>query len=404
MGRETKIEWTDHTFSPWRGCTEAQDAAGVQHPACDNCYAKAMAKRNPSTLGVWGDVAGGGTRVVAAPAYWRQPLKWDRDAKKAGVRRRVFCASISDVFEDWTGPIVDSQGRRLLRTLDGRTTVDPNDDYPEALTMSHLRADLFRLIDATPNLDWLLLTKRPENVRRMWRTRDECKECDGDGRKVVGWNADAHENEEGKCECHRPNVWLGTSIADQATYDVWMPRLLESWDLAPVLFLSIEPLVGPIDLGLDRIWCRFHRRFESMCMDESQPCFREQAMLHDLITWIIAGGESQAHARPTHPDWARSLRDQAVAAGVAFFFKQWGEYITFEQITTDAQRDAWSRATLAGRQSYFGYRVVPGPQGLKTDVTPGIRPASFAYVGKAAAGRLLDGREWSEFPAFERQS
>jgi protein gp37 len=126
MGANSKIQWTNHTFNPWRGCSKV--SAGCQH-----CYAEAMSRRNPAVLGEWGPK---GTRVVAAEAMWRQPLKWDRDAQAAGVRARVFCASLADVFED----------RADLETP---------------------RHELLRLIDSTRSLDWLLLTKRPENVLRL---------------------------------------------------------------------------------------------------------------------------------------------------------------------------------------------------------------------------------------------
>src|SRR5690349_6943095 len=121
MGRDSAIEWTHHTFNPWRGCTKV--SAG-----CAHCYAETWSKRNPKALGIWGD---GGTRVIAAEAYWRQPLKWNAAAKAAGERHRVFCASLADVFED-RPELVESRER------------------------------LLDVIYKTPDLDWLLLTKRPE--------------------------------------------------------------------------------------------------------------------------------------------------------------------------------------------------------------------------------------------------
>jgi len=123
MGQDSKIEWTHHTFNPWRGCTKVS-------PGCTNCYAETLSHRNPKVLGVWGDK---GTRVVASDSMWREPIKWDREAREAGERRRVFCASLADVFED----------REEL-------------DEP--------RFRLLRLIASTTNLDWLLLTKRPDRI------------------------------------------------------------------------------------------------------------------------------------------------------------------------------------------------------------------------------------------------
>src|SRR5262249_10541241 len=115
----TRIAWTHHTLNPWRGCTKVS-------PGCTHCYAAELAKRNPAVLGRWGP---GGPRVIASEAQWRNPLKWDRKAKAAGKRPRVFCASLADIFE-----------------------ARPELESP--------RARLFDLIAATPNLDWLLLTKR----------------------------------------------------------------------------------------------------------------------------------------------------------------------------------------------------------------------------------------------------
>ena len=105
MAENSKIEWTDHTFNPWRGCTAVS-------PACEHCYAEALSKRNPKALGVWGP---NGTRVVVSEEQWWLPIKWNQEAEAAGERRRVFCASLADVFENWQGPMVDSQGRTLYR-------------------------------------------------------------------------------------------------------------------------------------------------------------------------------------------------------------------------------------------------------------------------------------------------
>lgn len=316
MGQDSKIEWTDHTFSPWRGCVEATNKDGVQHPACDNCYARAMSKRNPKTLGVWGE-PGLGTRVMAAPAYWKRPIKWNREAEQAGERRRVFCASISDVFEDWRGPIVDPKGNRVC-------FYEPNHGYlptpayaenPPAgsrfATMDDLRADLFRVIDATPHLDWLLLSKRPENIRRMWAYVPHT----------------VLQDEQHQFSGFRRNVWIGTSIADQATADVWIPRLLECRDLAPVLFLSAEPLLGAIDLSRFKTPCRnapctgtTPRGKNTIVWAECGRC--GGAGTEILIDWVIVGGESGHGARPMHAGWACGLRDQCEVSGTAFFMKQ----------------------------------------------------------------------------------
>lgn len=270
MGSNTKIQWAHHTFNPWRGC--AKVAAG-----CVNCYAEAQSKRNPKTLGVWGP---NGTRVVASEAMWRQPFKWNRDGcpqcKGHGVvadwvgtlagdleqsakdcstclgsddfRPRVFCGSLCDVFEDWGGEIRGSSGGVMWdapglswqeQMLPGRTDGIMRDGGGRRLTLADARARLFRLIDSTQSLDWLLLTKRPENVRRMWPEKDPLGNLDPIASAPYG----------DPMRFRRDNVWLGTSIACQEDADRNIPELLKCRDLCAKTFLSIEPLVGPVDLS-----------------------------------------------------------------------------------------------------------------------------------------------------------
>lgn len=238
MAENSKIEWTTHTFNPWRGCTKISDG-------CKNCYAEALSRRNPATLGIWGD---NGTRVVASESYWKQPLKWNRDAATTGERPRVFCASLADVFED-RPDLIESRDR------------------------------LFQLIDRTPYLDWLLLTKRPQNIERLW---------------PWGWYDD---------QFTWPNVWLGTTAENQEQADRRIPELLKI--PARVRFLSCEPLLEAVDL-------RAHWLNPSWSSLVVKP------------EWVIAGGESGSNARPMQAVWAQGLRDQCVAADVPFLFKQWG--------------------------------------------------------------------------------
>lgn len=266
MGADTRIEWATHTFNPWRGCTKV--AAG-----CTNCYAEAWSKRNPGTLGVWGDQ---GTRVVASEAQWRLPLKWARQAREregswhadtgiGPIRPRVFCASLADVFED----------------------------RPELVGP---RARLLDLIFRTPELDWLLLTKRPENIERLW---DEA---------ATEWG------EPGTLAMPMSNVWLGTSIACQEDADRNIPLLLQV--PASVRFVSAEPLIGLVDLtGLFPGRCACE-----VCATTSVRCTASRAPLD----WLIVGGESGPRARPCDREWIRGLRDQAKAAGIACFIKQLG--------------------------------------------------------------------------------
>lgn len=217
-----------------------------------------------------------GTRSVTSDAYWRQPIRWNKQAESEGVRRRVFCASLADVFED-----------------------------REELWL--WRANLFDLIDETPNLDWLLLTKRPENILKMWPTNSLERAAELWG-KPGGRNAGMF----------RSNIWLGTSISDQATADKAIFELLKCRDLAPVLFLSAEPLLGPIKFRYGQLVCRdcdtgTYDRLPDPC--PGKPCG---------IDWVIVGGESGHNARPCDLQWIRSIRDECQAVDVPCFVKQIG--------------------------------------------------------------------------------
>lgn len=262
MATATKTQWTTHTFNPWRGCTKVS-------PGCANCYAEQLSRRNPAVLGEWGPQ---GVRVVAAESYWRQPLAWDRAAAKAGERRRVFCASLADVFED-------------------------RDE------LAAPRRRLARLIWDTPHLDWLLLTKRPENANRMIYEM---------------WFEDAEWPK---------NYWLGVSVENQAAADERIPLLLQT--PAAVRFLSVEPLLGPVNLAPWLSPPAFpDGRYEAgpgrpvYGCDDSDPF--SVAIKPITVNWVIVGGESGPNARPCDLAWVRSIVKQCHDAGVACFVKQLG--------------------------------------------------------------------------------
>jgi protein gp37 len=393
MGENSKIEWTDHTFNPWRGCTKV--AAG-----CANCYADKQAKRNPGALGIWGDH---GTRVLASDAMWREPIKWNKaaacigsfdcnagshsDACPQSNRPRVFCASMADVFEDWQGEIRNPAGRVLHRCSAGH--ILPLDSVwvngiecdagctllAHPLTMNDVRNDLFKMIDATPHLDWLLLTKRPENIRRFahdaWteKVSGHVSQNEGDGRR---WKP-------------RRNVWLGTSIATQEDADKNIPELLKCRELSSVLFVSAEPLLG-------EVWLT---QFLWDAWSGDQPAVNGGQPIARTGVWLIVGGESGPGARPMHPAWARSLRDQCQAAGVPFFFKQWGEWGAVHHPIGGAADQA-----INGKID-CRYGEWHDDSGFVESCLCGAGHGTVAKVGKAAAGRLLDGREWNEFPRVE---
>jgi protein gp37 len=246
MGKNSAIGWTDHTFNPWWGCAKVS-------PGCKNCYAETLSLR-------WGhDAWGAGSRRLFGPKHWNEPLAWDRNAGRAGKRARVFCASMADVFED-------------------------RDDVALA------RVHLWDLIERTPNLDWLILTKRPENFARL----------------LPSWGVSR-------------NVWLGVSAEDQEAADKRVPLLLEC--PAPIRFVSAEPLLGPIDFGNIR-----HKIAPSsfVTFPALEPGGFQQHEPEKRLDWIIIGGESGPGARPFRIDWARSILGDCRAAGVACFVKQMG--------------------------------------------------------------------------------
>ena len=252
MAENTAIEWADHTFNPWTGCTKVS-------PACDHCYAESWAKRSGTVR--WGH---GEPRRRTTDANWRLPIKWNAQAQREGRRFRVFCASLADVFDN---------------------------EVPV-----QWRVDLFRLIASTPHLDWLLLTKRIGNALPMMR--EVAQQCGGGEQPM-------------------PNVWLGATVVTQAEADRDVPKLLSV--PARVRFLSIEPMLGDIRLGS---WLQRSpsAAFDAGKVTPDMPAWTRIGST--AIDWVIVGGESGPHARPMHPDWARSLKQQCQAAGVPFFMKQ----------------------------------------------------------------------------------
>lgn len=274
MGANTSIEWAHHTFNPWIGCTRVS-------PACDHCYAAAINHRFRGKN--WG---AGAPRPRTSETNWTQPLIWDRAAARVNTRRRVFCASMADVFDN---------------------------EVPQAW-----RDDLFTLIRQTPHLDWLLLTKRVGNVQSML---------------PADWGTGY------------PNVWLGITVVNQNEVDRDIPNLQRI--PAALHWLSMEPLLGPVTFN---------------------------AQLLRLIRWIVVGGEAGAKARAMHPQWAIQIRNQCATMGMAFLFKQWGEWLPIlghaHGVRINPRRFEFPDGTLMG------------------------------FAGKKNAGRLLEGRSWNEYPTY----
>jgi protein gp37 len=266
MGQNSSIEWTDHTFNPWWGCAKVS-------PGCEHCYAEAWAKRVGET--VWGTQS---SRRHFGEKHWKEPTKWNHDCVMKNLRKRVFCASMADVFED-------------------RNDLNPS------------RQKLWELILETPHLDWLLLTKRPQNIRRLSPWQEE-------------WPT---------------NIWLGTTVEDQERANERLPHLLAC--SSNKRFLSCEPLLGAVDLS---------------------PWLEARSRKLHPIDWVIAGGESGPGARPMLPTWAYSLRDQCKNGGVPFHFKQWGHWTPLDSESAASKRSVrrfWDEIT--------GKEIVMEPIGKK---------------------------------------
>jgi protein gp37 len=288
-------------------------------PGCDHCYAEGIARRFAGSKAFprGFDVTLHSERL-GAPQRWRKPS-------------RVFVNSMSDLFHD---------------------------AIPDRFI-----ADVFAVMAITPRHTYQVLTKRQGRMRSLLaapsfidliadavRVRGEVY-----SRELVGWPL--------------PNVWLGVSVEDQQRADLRIPALLDT--PAAVRFLSCEPLLGPVDLRLALAGhCPTHDFSGGFCVQR-----HHQGVQH--FGWVIVGGESGPGARPMHPAWVRQLRDQCTAAGVPFFFKQWGEWTPYRSVLDRMHRPlhVWEDDL--------------GPDGADTEV---------CRLGKKLAGRELDGRTWDEFP------
>lgn len=347
MAEHSNIEWCDSTWNPWIGCTKIS-------PACDHCYAERDFDLRLHIV-QWG---AGQARKRTGDDNWKKPGKWNAkpffQCEVCGLRtdnpmraqckgphrsqhmwkparRRVFCASLADVFDN---------------------------EVPAAW-----RQDLFALIEATPNLDWLILTKRIGNAARLIEDTNFPKH------RAWPW----------------PNVWLGATICNQAEADRDIPKLLAT--PAAVRFLSIEPMLGAIRLGS---WLQRSpsAAFVAGKVTATMPDWTRIGSTS--IDWVICGGESGPHARPMHPHWARDLRDQCAAAGVPFMFKQWGEWTPGENVA--------KRIGVVQSATWFDGKWLIGTEDLAIEDGHTDDEPDLYRIGKKAAGRLLDGRTHDGFP------
>jgi protein gp37 len=302
-------------------------------PGCTHCYAATMARR----LAAMGQAKYAGTAERRGKVdVFTGVLRFDEAALEQPLRwkkpRRIFVNSMSDLFHESIAL-----------------------DWPDRIEQ------VFDVMVRCPQHTFQVLTKRPELMSRFvnrWLLRQDGKESPPGTVKPL------------------PNVWLGTSVEDQQRADERIPWLLKT--PAAVRFLSCEPLLGPVACG------------QWLVASEEPPGHGPLTTGHRLH-WVIAGGESGHQARPMHPEWARGLRDQCQAAGVPFFFKQWGEWRPWVGMNLDQIRKPAMSMTPDGRTSRGKEPMLEGGELL-------------SCCGKKVAGRTLDGREWSEFPLTEAGS
>ena len=312
MGTNSKIEWCDHTFNPWWGCVKVSEG-------CANCYAETFANRFGNW---WGPDA---ERRFFGAKHWNDPLRWNRKAERDGVRAKVFCGSMCDFLED-------------------------------RADLKELRGALYNLIYDTPMLDWLLLTKRPENRHLL----------------PLYWLGGGWPD----------NAWLGVTAENQRTADERIPLLLQI--PAAVRFVSCEPLLEMIDI-------RDVLASGTLSYLDAPYYTADDVLNSQYIDLVIVGGESGPGARPMHPEWARGLRDQCQAAGVAFHFKQHGSY-------KEIQFDKRERGDVLVSPYRGIIDKLPDPCESERSRDEFKHIVAMQRVGKKAAGRILDGREWNEFP------
>lgn len=337
MSVGSTIEWTEATWNPVVGCQYVSEG-------CRNCYAASMTRRleamgRPQYAGLVGPKHFNGT-VRTVPEALELPLRWRKP-------RRVFVNSMSDLFHP-----------------------DVPFDFVD---------QVFAVMALCPQHIFQILTKRPERMAEY----------------MTGFVSNIHTRshrvylELGRLLARKtvtgpttkgwppPNVWLMTSCENQPTLEERVPRLLKC--LAAVRGLSLEPLLGPIDCSH---WVFNRRRVIRKLMYGPAALNEDQADSHvaHTVDWVIVGGESGPGARPMHPDWVRSIRDQCVAAGVPFFFKQWGEWAPH---TLDSPL-----MNISGREPMVD---------LAGDTI-------MRRVGKKKAGRVLDGRTWDEFPEMRLEA
>ena len=333
MGKNTAIEWAHHTANLWWGCVKV-------HEGCDHCYAEKFDKRVGGSH--WGTDAP--RRAIAS--VWQELAKWQKQAAEENTFYRVFVGSMMDIFER-SCPTVDHKGNLL------------------DVTTGELRDRLFNdVVPNSPNLLFMFLTKRAGNITKM---------------VPAEW-----------LDNPPANVMYGVSVVNQETADRDIPKLLA---VSGRRFLSMEPLLGPVDLGLTGTVPNY--------------ISRQYRMVYEMLEFITTGGESGPGARPMHPDWPRDIRDQCEAAGVPFHFKQWGAWRPVDGPRVGAMLgqgcadgSAWPENAKRIYIDRDGHEILPDSD------RSGIRRSAWtnyivARIGKRKAGRILDGRTHDNLPTLE---
>lgn len=340
MSDHSKIEWTETTWNFLSGCTRISDG-------CTNCYIERtppfrMAHRKFDKPG-----AGGKTDIIVHADRLMLPMSWRKP-------RRVFVNSLADVFHE---------------------------DVPDEIIVS-----AFATMALTPQHTYQLLTKRHARMRSLLNQdtfRNRVMTIAGSLAETDGVWAGTDLN-----IWPLRNVWAGVSVESQQWADIRIPALMDT--PAAVRWLSCEPLLGPVDLGIgdphrghahDDVWGHPH---PDMCLtcstDENEVAYFRRESGTSGIDWVVCGGESGPGARPMHPDWARSLRDECEQAGVSYFFKQHGEYEPTDERGIGNVSSFDPRNRLVGEPDETGHRAI------------------VRRVGKKAAGRELDGRTHDDYP------
>jgi protein gp37 len=327
----SKIEWTDATWNPVTGCTKV--SAG-----CDHCYAETFAERWRGTPGHHFE---NGFDVTLRPERLDQPLRWKRP-------RMIFVNSMSDLFHEAIPDLFIEQ--------------------------------IFGVMEQATQHTFQVLTKRHARMRSFVQARERRKQeyaakfddCPAEAMR----NSPAAEWARQRAVTPPANIWLGVSAEDQHWAETRVHALLST--PAAVRWVSAEPLLGPIDLR--NLKARNGALIDALCGDVKTSGGEIYAACPGSVSWVVAGGESGAGARPMCPDWARSLRDQCQSARIPYLFKQWG---------------AWAPTGYVGAGGTDPREIFVRDSTVTCHDWEG---AQLRRVGKTAAGRVLDGRTWDEFP------